>query len=120
LIDFAADNPYALEIRYHHKCWLKYVCNYQRMSDFHTCTMLPFVKLKLSFLTAHIPTLHLETAEKSEEDKHEETDEEQEEGREEDSELSEEEWSDLNYIMQYSNYLYAIFDTTVIKISELG
>jgi len=33
LIDFAADNPYALEIRYHHKCWLKYVCNYQRMSE---------------------------------------------------------------------------------------
>ena len=29
LIDFAAD---ALEIRYHHKCWLKYVRNYQRMS----------------------------------------------------------------------------------------
>ena len=25
LIDFAAD---ALEIRYHHKCWLKYVRNY--------------------------------------------------------------------------------------------
>jgi len=27
LIDFAVDNPYALEIRYHHKCWLKYVRN---------------------------------------------------------------------------------------------
>jgi len=47
-------------------------------------------------LPAHLPTLCLETAEKSEEDEHEETDEEQEEGREEDSELSEEEWSDLN------------------------
>ena len=43
-------------------------------------------------LPAHLPTLHLETAEKSEEDKHEETDEEQEE----DSEQSEEEWSNLN------------------------
>ena len=50
LIDFAADNPYALEIRYHHKFWLKYVRNYQRMTGFHTCTMLPFVKLKLSSL----------------------------------------------------------------------
>jgi len=47
-------------------------------------------------LPAHLPTLRLEVAEKSEEDKHEETDEEQEEGREEDSQLSEEEWSDLN------------------------
>ena len=26
LIDSAADQPCALEIRYHHKCWLKYVC----------------------------------------------------------------------------------------------
>jgi len=42
-------------------------------------------------LPAHLHTLHLETTEKGEEDKHEETDEEQEEGREEDSELSEEE-----------------------------
>ena len=33
LIDFAADNPYALKIRYHHKCWLKYVHNYQWMSE---------------------------------------------------------------------------------------
>jgi len=42
-------------------------------------------------LPAHLPTLRLETAEKSEEDEHEETDEEQE-----DSEQREEEWSDLN------------------------
>jgi len=42
---------------------------------------------------AHLPTLLLEKAEKSE---HEETDEKQGEGREEDSELSKEEWSDLN------------------------
>ena len=53
----------------------------------HTCPALP----------AHLPTLHLETAEKSEEDELEETNEEQEE-REEDSEKSEEEWSDLNLI----------------------
>ena len=33
LIDFAGDQPYALEIRNHPKCWLKYVCNYQRMSE---------------------------------------------------------------------------------------
>ena len=28
LIEFAADNPCALEIRYHHKYWLNYVRNY--------------------------------------------------------------------------------------------
>jgi len=44
-------------------------------------------------LPVHLPTIRLETAEKSEEDEHEETDEEQEEGREEDSELNKE---DLN------------------------
>lgn len=33
LIDFAADQPYALEIRYHVKCWLKYVRRYQKMSE---------------------------------------------------------------------------------------
>ena len=33
LIDHADDDPYALEIRYHHKCWLKYVRKYQKMSD---------------------------------------------------------------------------------------
>jgi len=33
LIDSAGDQPYALEIRYHPKCWLKYVRNYQRMSE---------------------------------------------------------------------------------------
>ena len=41
---------------------------------------------------AHLPTLRLETAEKSEGDEHEETDEEQEEY----SEQSEEEWFNLN------------------------
>ncbi len=33
LIDSAADQPYALEIRYHHKCWLKYVRKFQKMSE---------------------------------------------------------------------------------------
>jgi len=42
--DFAADNPYALEIRYHHKCWLK-------LSEDDKLPYLPYVKLKLSSLT---------------------------------------------------------------------
>ena len=33
LINYAADDPYAIEIRYHNKCWLKYVRSYQKMSD---------------------------------------------------------------------------------------
>jgi len=33
LIDSAADQPYALEIRYHHKCWLKYVRKFQKMGE---------------------------------------------------------------------------------------
>jgi len=33
LIDYAADQPYALEIRYHLKCCLKYVRSYQKMSE---------------------------------------------------------------------------------------
>ena len=33
LIASAADQPYALEIRYHHKCWLKYVRKFQKMSE---------------------------------------------------------------------------------------
>ena len=33
LIDSAADQPYALEIRYHHKCWLQYVRKFQKMSE---------------------------------------------------------------------------------------
>ena len=33
LIDYAADQPYALEIRYHLKYWLKYVRSYQKMSE---------------------------------------------------------------------------------------
>lgn len=33
LIDSEADQPYVLEIRYHLKCWLKYVRKYQKMSE---------------------------------------------------------------------------------------
>ena len=33
LIDSAAEQPYAIEIRYHHKCWLKHVRSYQKMSE---------------------------------------------------------------------------------------
>ena len=32
-IDSAAEQPYALEMRYHLKCWLKYVRSYQKMSE---------------------------------------------------------------------------------------
>ena len=33
LIDAAADQPYALEIRYHPKCWLKHIRGYQKMTE---------------------------------------------------------------------------------------
>ena len=33
LINSATDQPYAVEIRYHFKCWLKYVRSYQKMSE---------------------------------------------------------------------------------------
>ena len=33
LIDCAADQPYALEIRHHRKYWLKYVRSYQKMYE---------------------------------------------------------------------------------------
>lgn len=33
LIDFAGDEPYAHEIRYHYKCWLKYIRKYQKMCE---------------------------------------------------------------------------------------
>ena len=33
LIDYGNDQPYALKIRYHLKCWLKYVRNYQKLSE---------------------------------------------------------------------------------------
>ena len=32
-IDFAGDEPYALEIRYHYNCWLKYVRKFQKMCE---------------------------------------------------------------------------------------
>ena len=33
MIDYAADEPYAIGIRYHNKCWLKCVRSYQKMSE---------------------------------------------------------------------------------------
>ena len=33
LIDFAGNEPYALKINYHRKCWLKYVRSYQKLSE---------------------------------------------------------------------------------------
>jgi len=33
LIDYAANKPYAIEIRYHNKCWKKHVRRYQKMSE---------------------------------------------------------------------------------------
>lgn len=33
LIDSVADQPYALQIRYHLKCWLKYLRKYQKISE---------------------------------------------------------------------------------------
>ena len=33
VIDYAAGDPYAIEIRYHNKCWLKYVRSYEKMSE---------------------------------------------------------------------------------------
>jgi len=54
LINFAADNLYALEIRYHHKCWLKYVHNYQRISEDDKLPYLHNVKLKLHIFFDHI------------------------------------------------------------------
>lgn len=33
LIDSATDQPYALEIRYHYTCWMKYVTKYKKMTE---------------------------------------------------------------------------------------
>jgi len=82
LLNLFSAPPIVKEASFTNWSWMDSYCRPVR----HTCPALP----------AHLPTLCLETAEKSEEDKHEDTDEEQEEGRVEDSELSEEEWSDLN------------------------
>ena len=57
LIDFAADQPYALQVRSYHKCWLKYlnifVVNKKdwRIYNCQSCTMLYFVKYSLPSLT---------------------------------------------------------------------
>ena len=33
LIELTSEQPYAVEIRYRLKCWLKYVRNYQKMTE---------------------------------------------------------------------------------------
>ena len=38
LIDSISD-PFSTEIRYHHKCWLKYIGQYQKMSVDLLCMM---------------------------------------------------------------------------------
>jgi hypothetical protein len=59
VIDFAADDPYALEIRYHNKCWLKYVRSYQKMSDDDKLPHMHNVNLReaKSFFFDHIRTI---------------------------------------------------------------
>ena len=46
LIESAGDQPYALEIRYHHKCWLKHVRTYQKMSDDDKLPLMNNVSLR--------------------------------------------------------------------------
>lgn len=46
LIDSAGDQPYALEIRYHHKCWLKHVRTYQKMTDDDKLPLMNNVSLR--------------------------------------------------------------------------
>ena len=45
-IDSAADDPYSLEIRYHHKCWLKYVRSYKIMCEYHKLPQMHNVTLR--------------------------------------------------------------------------
>lgn len=46
LIDYAADQPYTIEIRYHSKCWLKYVRKYQKMSADDKLPLMQNVSLR--------------------------------------------------------------------------
>ena len=46
LIESAGDQPYALEIRYHHKCWLKHVRTYQKMRDDDKLPLMNNVSLR--------------------------------------------------------------------------
>ena len=48
LIESAGDQPYALEIRYHHKCWLKHVRTDQKMSDDDKLPLMNNVSLRES------------------------------------------------------------------------
>ena len=46
LIESAGDQPYALVIRYHHKCWLKHVRTDQKMSDDDKLPLMNNVNLR--------------------------------------------------------------------------
>ena len=46
IIDNAADDPYALEIRYHSKCWLKFVWKNRKMSDDDKVPLMQDVTLR--------------------------------------------------------------------------
>ena len=46
LIEFTSEQPYAVEIRYHLKCWLKYVRSYPKMSEDDKLPRLQSVTLR--------------------------------------------------------------------------
>ena len=46
LIEFTSEQPYAVEIRYHPKCWLKFVRSYQKMSEDDKLPRLQSVTLR--------------------------------------------------------------------------
>ena len=54
LIDSAADQPYALEIRYQHKCWLKYMQKYQKMNEDDLLPHMHNVTLLEAQTTLHV------------------------------------------------------------------
>ena len=62
LIDYAAVDPYAIEIRYHNACWLNYVRSYQKMSEDDKLPRLHNVNLReaQSILFDHIRTVIFE------------------------------------------------------------
>ena len=46
LIDFAADDPFAVEIRYHKACWLESVRKYQKMTEVDKTPLMQKVTLR--------------------------------------------------------------------------
>ena len=46
LIEHVANDPCAIEIRYHKKCWLKYVRNYQKMTEDDKISCMQNVNLR--------------------------------------------------------------------------